>query len=482
MLTTLNISSNAVRYLVARGDSIVDWGKMPLPGVMLNGIIRHPETAGARIKSLFAARKLPRERVVLSFNGLPFSYRLISLPKMAQPALAEAVTRAARKEMPLSLDDMYLSWQAYPDGREEWECLVLGVTPPPVDALVRTLAVAGIRPCILDIKHLLLSALNHRRDAVIVDFEPDFTHIALVAGGIPAGMHTVPSLDPAAQLGDKIGMLSGGLARMVGFYNGSHPDKPLPETAAFLLTGELSADPAVAASLQSETGYRVERLIPPLDIPLDLPVHEYAANIGAVLKNAVPSRPAADTPPFLSMDLGSIVRGRKTARKTGAIVKRLWLPVALAVALGLLVAALLFQHQSQASVTQLQAELAQAERTLGQSLALVDRSAQVEADIAKLSASAQALLEKNRSILTPETYVEDLSRLVLAMPTGLSFDSVDMQGDRVVVAGTAVSSPLVVQFARNVESSGVFQRADIMWIKKAAGSAGGVSFMVVIDK
>jgi Tfp pilus assembly protein PilN len=482
MLTTLNISSNAVRYLVARSGSIVDWGKVPLPGVMQNGMITHPETAGARVKSLFASRKLPRERVVLSFNGLPFSYRLISLPKMAQPALSEAVTRAARKEMPLSLDDMYLSWQAYPDGREEWECLVLGVTPPPVDALMRTFAVAGIRPCVLDIKHLLLSELNHRRDAIIVDFESDFTHIALVAGGIPVGMHTVPSFGPAAQLGDEIAMLSGELARMVGFYNSSHPERPLPETASLLLTGELSADPSVATALQNESGYRVERLVPSLDVPPALPVHEYAANIGAVLKNAVPARTAAGAPPFFSLNLDKIVRSRKPAPKTVGIIKRLCLPVVLAAALGLLAGGLWLQYQSQADVAQLRAGLAQADRTLAQSLALVDQSARDEADIAKLATSAQALQDKNQSILAPETYVEDLSRLVLALPVGVSFDSFDMRAGQVVVKGTAAGSPPVVQFARNVESSGVFTRADIMWIKKATGSAGGVSFMVVIDK
>lgn len=481
MLTTLNISSDAVRYLVARGGTIVDWGKMPLPGIMHNGIIRQPETAGARIKSLFASKKLPSERVVLSFNGLPFSYRLISLPKMAQPALSEAVTRAARQELPLSLGDMYLSWQAFPDGREEWECLVLGVTPPPVDALIRTLAAAGVRPCILDIKHLLLSELNRRRDGIIVDFEPDFAHITLVTGGIPSGMHTVPSSGPTAQLGDAIGKLAGELTRMVGFYNDSHPEQPLPETATLFLTGELSADPAVAESIQGETGYRVVPLVPPLDVSPGLPVHEYAANLGAVLKYSLPA-PAADATPFLSLNLGNVVRGRKAAPRPGEIVKRLLLPVALVLALGLLVAAFWLQHQSQTDVTRLQSELAQSQQALGQSLAVVDRAAQVEKDIARLSADAQVLLDKNQAILTPEAYVADLSRLFIAMPAAMSFDSIDMRAGQIVVSGTADSSPPVVEFARNIEASGVFHQADIMWIKRAVGNAGEVSFLVVIDK
>jgi Tfp pilus assembly PilM family ATPase len=230
--------------------------------------------------------------------------------------------------MPVSLNDTYLSWQAYPDGREEWEFLVLGVTPPPVDALVQTLSIAGIKPQILDIKHLLLAKLSNRRDAIIVDFEPDYSHIALVAGGIPVGMHTVPSLGPAAQLRDEISMLIDELVKMVGFYNGSHPQHPLSETTGLLLTGESSTLPNVAESIQNETGYRVEPLIPPLDMPPELPVSEYAANIGAVLKNIVPDRVAnVDIPPFHSINLGKIISERKAGRKVGISVRKLLFPV-----------------------------------------------------------------------------------------------------------------------------------------------------------
>jgi Tfp pilus assembly PilM family ATPase/Tfp pilus assembly protein PilN len=491
MLTTLNISSNAVKYLVARGTSVVDWGKLPLPDIMHNGIIRHPRTTGDQIKSLFASKKLPRDRVICSFNGLPFSYRLIALPKMAQPALNEAVTRAARREMPVSLDDTYLSWQAYPDGREEWEFLVLGVTPPPVDALVQTLSVAGIKPFILDIKHLLLAKLSNRRDAIIVDFEPDYSHIALVADGIPVGMHTVPSLGTAAQLRDEISMLIDELVKMVGFYNSSHPQHPLSETTGLLLTGESSTLPNVAESIQNETGYRVEPLTPPLGIPPELPVSEYAANIGAVMKNIVLDREASvDLPPFHSINLGRIISERKAGRKAGITVRKLLFPIALAVGAGLLITAFQFQHQSQASVASLQSELAQANQELNQTLALVSQAEKLEGDISKLTASTQQLLQKNQAILRPEEYVSDLALLTRSMPDNMSFTSIDMQANQIVVKGTTDNPSPVVQFARNLEASGAFHQADIIWIKKTESNTGGastpidtgISFMVIINK
>jgi type IV pilus assembly protein PilM len=481
MLTSLNISSKDVKYLVARGTSIIDWGSLPLPDALRNGVIRHPETAGARIKELFAAKKLPRDKVVCSLNGLPFTYRFAPLPKMSRPALNEAVMRVARKEMPLSPDDLYLSWQAYQDGREEWECLVMGVARPPIDSLIRTLATAGIRPYVLDIKHLLLAGLTGRSDAIIVDFESDFSAITIIADGIPTGMHTMPSLGPGAQSREEVERLVDELNKMVGFYNNSHPQSPLPETEVVLLTGGLAADPAAAESIQNETGYRVEGLDPPLDIPPGLPVSEYAANIGAVMKITTPeSKAGAITPPFRNINLGRIVRERKAGLKPADFVKMLLLPVVLVAAAGLLITAVQFQKQSAAEVMEKQAELSLANQALAQSLARLEQAGQTESEIVKLAASTEALQQKNGVILTSEEYVSDLSILTGAMPSGMSFTSLDMPGGQITVKGIIDNPARVVTFARNLEAAGAFPQADIMWIKKAPDT--GISFMVVINK
>jgi Tfp pilus assembly PilM family ATPase/Tfp pilus assembly protein PilN len=481
MLTSLNISSKDVKYLVARGTNVTDWGSLPLPDALHNGVIRHPETVGARIKELFAAKKLPRDKVICSLNGLPFTYRFAPLPKMSRPALNEAVMRVARREIPLSPDDMYLSWQAYQDGREEWECLMMGVARHPVDSLIQTLATAGIRPYVLDIKHLLLAGLTGRSDAIIVDFESDFSAITIIADGIPAAMHTVPSLGPGAQPHEEVERLVDELNKMVGFYNNSHPQKNLPETAVVLLTGETTADPAVAESIQNETDYRVEGLDPPLDIPPGLPVDEYAANIGAVLKITAPeSKAGTITPPFHHINLGRIVQERKAGLKPADFIKMLLLPVALLAAAGLLVAAAQFQKQSAAEVAEKQAELSLANQALAQSMARLEQAGQAENEIIKLAASTEALRQKNEAILTSEEYVSDLSRLTDAMPSGMSFTSLDMPGGQITVKGIIDNPARVVQFTRDLEAAGAFPQADIMWIKKATDT--GISFMVVISK
>ena len=113
-ITTLNISSSAIKYLVLKGNRAIKHGSVPPAGPVNNGFILQPEIIADQLKSLFASKKLPRDRVICSVNGLPFSYRLFTLPKMEPEAFKEALLRVTRKEMPLALEEMYLSWQVYP--------------------------------------------------------------------------------------------------------------------------------------------------------------------------------------------------------------------------------------------------------------------------------------------------------------------------------------------------------------------------------
>lgn len=116
-ITTLNISSNVIRYIATNGNGKVKHGSISPEGLINNGLILQPDTIASQIKSLFSSNALPKDKVICSINGLPFSYRLFTLPKMEPAALNEAIVRVIRKEMPISPDEMYLLWQAYPVGK-----------------------------------------------------------------------------------------------------------------------------------------------------------------------------------------------------------------------------------------------------------------------------------------------------------------------------------------------------------------------------
>src|SRR3972149_7400323 len=192
MYATLSISDRRIKALSVKGRQVNKWGSLALAGGLVkDGLILQPEAVGEAIASLFKSAGIPKEKVIASLGGLAFTYRFINLPRMKSNLLEEAVRRAARKEISLPLDELYLSWQLLPGRGDEQTYFVLGVPRRFVDALAETLKIAGIAPYLMDLQSLALARAANRSDAIVVNMEPDCFDIVFIAGGIPAVIHTV---------------------------------------------------------------------------------------------------------------------------------------------------------------------------------------------------------------------------------------------------------------------------------------------------
>ncbi len=484
-VTTLNIGLNTIRYMVFRDTSAVAWGTLPLTGTVKNGLIQEPETAGGQLKSLFTSGKLPREKVICSINGLPFSYRFFTLPGMDAPSVNEAVARLARQEMPLKPEDMYLSWRAYPAGKDEWQFLVAGISRRPVDALIKMTSAAGIRPYLMCLPHISLATLTHRDNTIIVDFEPDYSNITLVVQGVPVGMHTVPPSGPEANLQDMTGQLIREIRRMTGFYNDNHLANPIPETTAILLTGELSQAPETAKQIQDETGYLVESLNePPPDtviIPPEVPLSTFAVNIGDALQDGVQhGYPAADQTLVQDINLRDIIEGRAGGKKHEGLLREVLLVSALVIGIGGLASAFLSQNEAVDRVAFLQAELQQSQQELVQIQASAALDMQTLNTINEIISSTQRLEQQNQEILNPRDGVSDINLLTKSLPPATTFNTIDVNSSQISIAGITTAPERVMEYVRSLESSGIFTAANIIWIDKFSNANNEISISFLI--
>jgi Tfp pilus assembly PilM family ATPase len=484
-ITALNIGSNAIKYLATNGDGVAEHGSMPPTGLIKNGLILQPDIIADQIKSLFASHALPRHRVICSINGLPFSYRLFALPKMEPAAFHEAIIRAARREMPLSPEEMYLSWQAYPAEKGEWQILVAGIARQPIDNLIKTLSEAGIKPYFLDLQHLSLARLANQKDAIIVDFEKDYSNIVMLVEGVPQGLHIVPSLGPEAVLQDEVRQIAGKLAKMVDFYNGNHPKKPIKESIKVLLTGELTDNAQAVELMRQEVAYPVELLTAADKTLPGLPLHEYAVNAGSLLMNVASEKSAdRDAAPYHNFNLGLIALEQKGGKKTLNTVKKLLMPLAIVAGIGILITSFLSRNQAQVNLTQLQAEVTQAKSELAALQDSINRTRTIEDSISEIEATIQQIQSGSEAIFSSRDYVRDIASVVRAMPEGLSFSSMEIDDGRIAVYGNTVGAALVVQFARNLETQSGFSEADIEWIDRSPDSktGPGLAFMISISR
>lgn len=483
-ITTLNISSNVIKYIATNGDGKVKHGSISPEGLINNGLILQPDAIASQIKTMFSSNALPKDRVICSINGLPFSYRLFTLPKMEPAAFNEAVVRAIRKEMPISPDEMYLLWQAYPTENNEWQVLVAGVTRQPVDNLIKTLAAAGIRPYFLDLQHLSLARLSGEKDCIIVECEKDYSNIVMLVGGVPQALHIIPSLGPQAALQDEIRQVVGRLNKVVNFYNGNHPKNPIKDTAKVLLTGELASDESVIELVQQEVNYPVELLTPTnKEIP-DLPIHEFAVNAGSLLMKVMLEKQASiNIAPYRSINLGRIAR-ELTGATISSISNKIVIGSIVAFAgIAVLTFGYLSQNQVRAEISEMQAQLDAANAAYSAAQSALADSQVVQDNIADIKTQIKLVNASYQGILNSPDYVSDIAAVTQSEPEGIMFTTLEIGTGYITILGRADIPSSVVQFARNLEMIGGFAKAEIEWIDWAGSIVGpAFSFHITVSK
>jgi hypothetical protein len=272
MRTALVISNSHLKVLAVQGRQVKKWGSLELKaGLVRDGLILQPPAVAAAIDELFKSTGVRREKIAVSLAGLSFTYRLLDLPRLKPARLEEAIMRAARKEMSLPLEELYLAWQPVPGRGEEQSFFVLGVSRHLVDAVVQTLKIAGIEPDTMELHPLALARAANRRDAIVVSLDPDSFDIVFIADGVPGVIHTIGPRGEGATLEDNIRRLADELTKTAAFYQSSHPESRLTPVTPLLLTGDLASE-AAGGLLQAEVEYPVEPLNPPAAFPPALPL------------------------------------------------------------------------------------------------------------------------------------------------------------------------------------------------------------------
>jgi len=281
---TLNVEGEQIRILAVRGEAVTSWQEVPLdPGMVKEGVIADPDGVGAALKALLESQSMSGGRLIASVTGFRSIARVLELPKMKPEMLEEAVGREAKREMPVPMEDVYLSWQpldAY-DGHQR--VFALGVPRDILDPLLKAMTIAKRQPWAVDTKPLALARAANRDEAIIADVEPGSADIVVVTRGVPVIMRTVVERSGEPDGEERIQRFRDELARTVKFYNDTHRQEPLEPSTPIFLTGSL-AQSAATEPLEALTQYPIEPLSPPLDCPPDLPVHTYAVNIGLALK------------------------------------------------------------------------------------------------------------------------------------------------------------------------------------------------------
>ena len=464
MYVSLNISSQNIKILSTKGKRVITWASTDLSdGTVRDGLIMQPQAVAEAINSLFKSTGIPKRNVISSIAGLSFTYRIISLPRMKPSLLEEAIMRAAKKEISLPLDELYVSWQPIGGKGEEQEFFIIGVPRNQVDAVVQTLKIADIEPYLMDLRPLALARTANRSDAIVVNMEPDCFDIVFIAKGLPTVLHTITPRSKGASLEDNIHRLTDELTKTAAFYQSNHPEIQMNGNLPLLLTGELSAEVAVDGLLQSEIEYPIERLVPPIEYPDSLPITSYATNIGLAIKRT-PLKPTkrGEITDFSDINL-NILEGKYRKPKAKPIaIRQLVLYALLVAAVGLLYP--LYQANSTVATENkvLEAELISASRELNLATLINMETIMTEDTISEIIADTEALELANLSILGSRgIFNTRLQQVTGAIPLNTSFTSIEIEKDVITISGETDSVFTVIEYATALEAEGIFTNVRI---------------------
>jgi Tfp pilus assembly protein PilN len=492
--TTLRISNRDIKVLAVKGRRVKKWGSLAVPdGTVKDGLVQQPQVAGEAIASLFKSAGIPKERVIVSISGMSFTYRFIKMPKMKPSQLDEAIRRAVKKEISLPLDELYLSWQDLPGKDDEPTYFVLGVPRHFVDALAKTLKIAGIEPYLMDLQPLALARAAGRPDAIVVNLEPDCFDIVFIAGGFPAVIHSISPRGEGATLEDNIMRLAGELTKTAAFYESRHPEGALSSSVPLLLTGGLTLDTPVRALLQAEVKYQVESVAPPLDYPPELPVPSYTVNLGLALKRTKTA--AGSEAGFHDIDINIFAdKYRKIRRKpTPAvyIIAQAFLAVAI-VALFPLYQSI---DKTKDANVQIQTEFTNISRELSLATLFAAEDALTENEIIEINAATAALRASDQSLTAGRgVFTRHLETVTGALPASVDITSLEINSTTITVRGETGDVFRAVEYAVALEQTGMFREVRISELGETTRAvigddAGGeptvislVTFAITINK
>ena len=288
-IVTLNIEASEARLMVLRGKSITAWDGIALPpGALRNGQVVQPQVFGQALVELFAKARASRRDSVVGLSGQRSLVRILNLPPVDPKLLDETVRREARRELPLPLDELYLSWQVIGDqAAARTQVFILGVPRETLDTCMAGLRAAGVHPRAMDLKPLALARAVNLPDVLIADAEATTQDVILVREGTPIIVRSIAAQSGSSQTArtpdDQADALATEVQRTLDFFNSSMASTRPAWSPVVCLTGLLGDSDVMRQRLGAR--WTLAQPAPPLPLPPDFPLLPYLANVGLALKH-----------------------------------------------------------------------------------------------------------------------------------------------------------------------------------------------------
>ena len=471
-VTTLFIRDASVNLLVMKGKHIQKWANLPLePGLVSQGLIVDEAQVADKVKQLFKETGARASKVITALSGHDSLYRIITLPELPEAILPEAVKREARRTIPTPLEEVYFPYQRLLSQRGESRIFLVTFPRNLVDALIRTLNQAGVRPYSMDLAPLALCRIPNEPRAIIVNARLERLDVMVIADRLPQVIRSLSLPGEAESLEERLPLIAEEFNRTVAFYNSSHIEKPLDSTVPVFVCGDLAEVPDTWQSVVGGAGYSVSPLPSPVELPEGFNPHEFMVNIGLALKELLPGREEAN---FSSVNFNALPQAYVPPRFS---ITRVLVPVGVVLGIGLIIFGAVYVQHNRAYTEDLRSQL---ESTQGSVTQKQGEIGILRTQAASLGAIAGELdgrittMDRGRASI----YL-DLREIVNLAKEKVILTEVNHGGGAVTVRGSAPNVGLIYSYARDLRNSPRFSK---VWVSSVTGGEGAFSFEFSLTK
>jgi len=211
---------------------------------------------------------------------------MIDLPSISADDVREAVAEEFDRLLGAPAADYYLFWERLAGRIRQRTVFALAVPKSTVLAALEAMEVARIRPVAMDLRTIALARAVGRSDAIVTNLEEGSIDIVIVERGIPAAIRSVPIISPTVNREAIQNRLIEETERALAYFDDTNPDHPLDADAPVYLTGSLANGIALTERLRAIIRHPIGRLKPEGIYPPELPLSDYAVNLGLALKRA----------------------------------------------------------------------------------------------------------------------------------------------------------------------------------------------------
>jgi type IV pilus assembly protein PilM len=454
-VTTLYIRDNSINLLVMKGEKVDKWASQPLePGLVNQGLIVDETQVADRVKQLFKDTGVKTDKVITALSGHDSLYRIISLPDLPEAVVPEAIRREARRTIPTPLEEVYFSYQRLTALTKGESRIFLATFPRNlVDALIRTLRHAGIKPYIMDLAPLALCRIPDEPRAIIVNARLDYLDVIVLTDRLPQVIRRLSLPTETESLEERLPFIAEEFNRTVAFYNSSHIEKPLDTTVPVFVCGDLAEEPETWQTVISQASYPVSPLPPPVELPEALNANEFMVNIGLALKELSVEKERAN---FSLVNFNALPEAYVPPHFS---IWRVVVPVGAVIGIGLVVLGAILILSGRANIATLQSQVTDAERSV---LQLQGEVARLNTEFLSATAAADGLSGILTTTETGRTNMYlDLVEIVDLAAAKVNLGTVSHTGSSITVTGAASNVDSIYSYARALRES---PRFSSVWV------------------